>query len=60
VVAVVISNEPDAPGIAPGPGEGSGDGGPGHRRAVSREDQDRRIVEVLESRRVDLVAWPGT
>jgi len=59
VVAVVISNEPDAPGIARAQVRGVEAVVLDHRRAATREDQDRRIVGVLEERRVDLVCLAG-
>jgi phosphoribosylglycinamide formyltransferase-1 len=59
VVAVVISNEPDAPGIARAQAHGVETVVLDHRRAASREEQDRKIVEALEERRVDLVCLAG-
>ena len=58
VVAVVVSNEPAAPGIARAQGRGVETVVLDHR-AASREEQDRRIVSVLEERRVDLVCLAG-
>ena len=54
VVAVVISNEPGAPGIARAQARGVEAVVLDHRRAASREDQDRRIVGALEERRVEV------
>jgi len=59
VVAVVISNEPDAPGIAKAQARGVEAVVLDHRQAATREDQDRRIVTALEERRVDLVCLAG-
>jgi len=59
VVAVVISNEPDAPGVARAQARGVETVVLDHRRCATREDQDRRIVSVLEERRVDLVCLAG-
>lgn len=59
VVAVVISNEPSAPGIARARDHGVEAVVLDHRLAAGREDQDRRIVTALEERRVDLVCLAG-
>ncbi len=59
VVAVVISNEPDAPGVALARARGVEAIVVDHRQAASKEDQDRRIVRALEERRVDLVCLAG-
>jgi len=59
VVAVVISNEPDAPGVARAQARGVETVVLDHRRCATREDQDRRIVSVLEERRGDLGCLAG-
>ena len=59
VTAVVISNEPAAPGIARARDHGVETVVLDHRLAAGREDQDRRIVMTLEERRVDLVCLAG-
>ncbi len=59
VVAVVISNEPDAPGVDRAREHGVEALVLDHREAPDREEQDRRIVAALEDRRVDLVCLAG-
>jgi phosphoribosylglycinamide formyltransferase-1 len=59
VVAIVISNEPDAPGISAARSRGVEVIVLDHREAGSREEHDRRIVAALEERRVDLVCLAG-
>jgi phosphoribosylglycinamide formyltransferase-1 len=59
VVAVVISNEPGAPGLARAQARGVETVVLDHRSAAGREEQDRRIVSALEEHRVDLVCLAG-
>ena len=59
VVAVVISNEPDAPGLRKAQERGVETLLLDHRKARDKEEQDRRIVAALEERRVDLVCLAG-
>jgi phosphoribosylglycinamide formyltransferase 1 len=59
VVAVVVSNEPDAPGIHRAQARGVETVILDHRLASGREEQDRRIVAELEERRVDLLCLAG-
>jgi phosphoribosylglycinamide formyltransferase-1 len=59
VVALVISNEPDALGISAARARGVEAIVLDHRAAGSREEHDRRIVAALEERRVDLVCLAG-
>lgn len=59
VVAIVISNEPDALGIVAARSRGVEAIVLDHRAAGSREEHDRRIVAALEERRVDLVCLAG-
>jgi phosphoribosylglycinamide formyltransferase-1 len=59
VVAVVISNEPGAPGLARAQARGVETVVLDHRLAAGREEQDRRIISALEERRVDLVCMAG-
>jgi len=59
VVAVVLSNEPDAPGIGKAQEHGVETLVLDHRKAMEGEDQDRRLVSALEERRVDLVCLAG-
>ena len=57
--AVVISNVPSAPGLESAKTFGVETRVIDHREAVSREDHDRRVVEVLRNHRVDLVCLAG-
>jgi phosphoribosylglycinamide formyltransferase-1 len=59
VVAVVVSNEPAAAGIATAQAHGVETLVLDHRAVPSREDWDRRIASALEDRRVDLVCLAG-
>jgi phosphoribosylglycinamide formyltransferase-1 len=59
VAAVVISNEPDAPGLEKAHEHGVETLVLDHRKAADRSEQDRRIVAALEERRVDLVCLAG-
>jgi phosphoribosylglycinamide formyltransferase 1 len=59
VVAVVISNEPEAAGIGKAAGHGIETLILDHRDAASREDHDRRLLAALDERRVDLVCLAG-
>ena len=59
VVAVVISNDPAAPGIAKAAAHGVETLILDHNKAASREDHDRRLAAALDERRVDLVCLAG-
>jgi phosphoribosylglycinamide formyltransferase-1 len=59
VAAVVISNEPGAPGLGRAQEHGVETLVLDHRKAAGRSEQDRRIVAALEERRVDLVCLAG-
>src|SRR5713101_4579246 len=59
IVAVVISDEPQAPGLARAEAHGVETLVLDRRAAGSQENQDRRIVSALEERRVDLVCLAG-
>jgi phosphoribosylglycinamide formyltransferase-1 len=59
VVAVVISNEPQAPGLKIAQEHGIEALALDRRKATSPDEQDRRIVTALEERRVDLVCLAG-
>jgi phosphoribosylglycinamide formyltransferase 1 len=59
VVAVAISNEPSAPGIARARARGVETLVLDHRELAGREEQDHRIVSALEERRVDLICLAG-
>jgi len=59
IVAIVISNEPQAPGLARAEAHGVETLVLDRRAAGSLENQDRRIVSALEERRVDLVCLAG-
>lgn len=59
VAAVVISNEPDAPGLGKAQEHGVETLVLDHRKAADRSEQDRRIVAALEERRVDLICLAG-
>jgi len=58
-IAVVISNISDAPGLKKAKQMGLETLCINHRDFSTREDFDRRIVEELEKRRVDLVCLAG-
>ncbi|MFQ5878429.1 MAG: phosphoribosylglycinamide formyltransferase [Acidobacteriota bacterium] len=59
VVSLVISNEPDAPGVLLARGRGVETLVLDHRRSASREEHDRRMAQALEARRVRLVCLAG-
>ncbi len=59
VVAVVVSNEPGAPGLARAEAHGIETLVFDHRTAAGSEAQDLRVVAALEERRVDLVCLAG-
>ena len=59
VVAVVISNEPEAAGLARAREHGIEALVLDRRKASSPAEQDRRIVTALDERRVDLVCLAG-
>ena len=59
VVALVISDEADAAGLAKAESHGVEALLLDRRQAASREDQDRRLAAALEERRVDLVCLAG-
>jgi phosphoribosylglycinamide formyltransferase 1 len=59
VVAVVISNVPDAPGLKRAQEHGIETLALERRGPSKSEDYDRRIVAALEERRVDLVCLAG-
>ncbi|MCI0409331.1 MAG: phosphoribosylglycinamide formyltransferase, partial [Acidobacteria bacterium] len=59
VVAVVISNLPEAPGLKKAQEHGIETLALEPRSASKSEDYDRRIVAALEERRVDLVCLAG-
>jgi len=59
VVAVVISSNPDAPGLVKAQEHGVETILIDPRKALDREEQDRRIVAGLDERRVDLVCLAG-
>lgn len=58
-VAVVISNEPGAPGLAEARERGVRSVVLDHRASPSREAHDRRMAEVLEAGKVGLVCLAG-
>jgi len=58
-IAVVISNKPDAPGLKKAQQMGLETLCISHKDFPNREDFDRRIVEELRKRRVDLVCLAG-
>jgi len=58
-VAVVISNEPRAPGVAAARARGGRVEVVDHRAARSREDHDRRMAVVLEAAGARLVCLAG-
>jgi phosphoribosylglycinamide formyltransferase 1 len=58
-VAVVISNEPSAPGVAAARARGVRVEVVDHRAGRSREDHDRRMAAVLEDAGVRLVCLAG-
>ena len=57
--AVVIANEPAAPGLAAARARGVPAVVIDHRASRSRETHDRRLAEVLEERGADLVCLAG-
>jgi phosphoribosylglycinamide formyltransferase-1 len=59
VVAVVVSNEPDAGGLERAAAHGVETLIVDHRRSPGREEHNRRLVAALEERRVDLVCLAG-
>lgn len=59
VVAVVVSNEPGASGLARAEAHGIETLVFDHRTAAGSEAQDLRVVAALEERRVDLVCLAG-
>lgn len=58
-IAVVISNKPDAPGLKNAQRMGLETLCISHKDFPTREDFDRRIVEELRKRRIDLVCLAG-
>ena len=58
-VGLVISNEPDAPGIAPARSRGCDVVVIDHRQSPDREAHDRVMATVLEQRGVSLVCLAG-
>ncbi|MFB0519294.1 MAG: phosphoribosylglycinamide formyltransferase [Acidobacteriota bacterium] len=58
-IAVVISNKPNAPGLKKAQQMGLETLCISHKDFPTREDFDRRIVEELRKRRVDLVCLAG-
>lgn len=58
-IAVVLSNKPDAPGLKKAQQMGLETLCISHKDFPNREDFDRRIVEELRKRRVDLVCLAG-
>jgi phosphoribosylglycinamide formyltransferase-1 len=58
-VALVISNEPAAPGLKLARDHGVETLVLDHRRSASREEHDRRMAEALESRDVRLICLAG-
>ena len=59
VVAVVISNVPEAPGLKAAQEHGIETLALEQRSSAKSEEHDRRIVAALEERRVDLVCLAG-
>jgi phosphoribosylglycinamide formyltransferase-1 len=59
VVALVISNEPKAPGLEAARARGVETLVVDHRRSRRREDHDRKMAEALEARDVRLVCLAG-
>jgi phosphoribosylglycinamide formyltransferase-1 len=59
VVAVVLSNRPDAAGLHKAQEHGIETLVVDSRQASDKEDHDRRMMAVLEERRVDLVCLAG-
>jgi len=57
--AVVVSNVPDAPGLRRADAWGIETAVVDHRTVRPREAHERRVVEILEERRVDLVCLAG-
>ena len=58
-MAIVISNEPSAPGLARAESHGIRTSVLDHREAKGRESQDRRIIAALQEAKVDLVCLAG-
>jgi phosphoribosylglycinamide formyltransferase-1 len=58
-VALVISNEPAAPGVKLARDRGVETIVVDHRQSASREEHDRRMAEALESRDVRLICLAG-
>jgi phosphoribosylglycinamide formyltransferase-1 len=58
-VRVVISNEPDAPGLAAASRRGIETLVIDHRTSRTREEHDGKVVVALRQRRVDLVCLAG-
>jgi phosphoribosylglycinamide formyltransferase-1 len=56
---LVISNVADAPGLAAARQQGVATAVVDHRDASSREEHDRRIMALLDERRVELVCLAG-
>ncbi len=59
VLALVISNEPKAPGLAAARARGVETLVIDHRQSDTREAHDRRMAAELEARRVDLICLAG-
>ncbi len=59
LVAVVLSNRPDAEGLQKAQEHGIETVVVDSRAAASREDHDRKMVAALEERRVDLICLAG-
>ncbi len=57
--AIVISNEPQAPGLELARRRGVPVAVLDHRVAASRRDHERRVIETLQAHRVDLVCLAG-
>lgn len=58
-IAVVLSNQPDAPGLDHAHHAGIDTVVLSHRAFASREDYDRAVVQELTGRRVELVCLAG-
>jgi phosphoribosylglycinamide formyltransferase-1 len=58
-VAVVVCNEPEAPGLAAARRRGVPTAVVDHRRSPDRETHDRRMAAILEDARVGLVCLAG-
>jgi phosphoribosylglycinamide formyltransferase-1 len=59
VVALVISNEPAAPGLTAARARAVETLVIDHRESATREEHDRRMAEALEARQVDLICLAG-